>query len=117
MTHVVREKRWGAEEIIEFGPYLVKRLTIEPGKTTSMHFHYAKRETIYVLKGTLVIHFDDSRRDALVLEEGDDCTIPEGRSNAHRMESERGCEYLECSTPQIDDSERLYLVPGDSGRD
>lgn len=107
-------KRWGSEEILELGPYLVKRLKLNAGKTTSMHFHYAKRETIYVLHGILRVQFDDGR-DPWFGRPGEVLTIPEGRANAHAMSSEVGCEYIECSTPQVTDSERLYLMEGDDG--
>jgi mannose-6-phosphate isomerase-like protein (cupin superfamily) len=98
-------KRWGSEEILFFGAYMLKQLVLDPGQCTSMHFHYAKCETLYVLRGSLVIEFEE--RKTVYLERDESLTIYEGKSNAHRMRSAGGCVYLEASTPHRHDSERI----------
>lgn len=99
-------KRWGQEITYHVGEYMLKRIHLDG--QTSMHFHYAKTETLYVLEGTVIVTFHDGR-PAAVLNPGDTLTIQAGKKNAHRMQSYDGeVVYLEASTPHPDDSERLY---------
>lgn len=96
------------EKIIYHGAYMVKRLTIPEGVSTSTHFHYGKTETLIVLKGTVLVEFVDG--PPVRLAPGDTLTIEAGRKNAHRMTSPVGCGeavYFEASTPHPDDSERV----------
>lgn len=103
-------KRWGGEEILYVGEYMLKRLTLTPGERTSMHFHYGKTETLFVLSGDLLVSFQSGASD-VHLRRGETLTIRAGRVNAHRMISgrENGCVYVEASTPHVDDSERVEL--------
>lgn len=103
----VIEKRWGSETILFSGAYLVKRLVLNAGCETSMHFHYAKCETIVVESGELWIDFEG--RPSVMLYAGQHLTIREGKVNAHRMQSNIGCVYIEASTPHECDSERIRL--------
>lgn len=102
------EKPWGSEEVLEINEkYMVKKLTMWAGHRCSLQYHKIKRETIYVLSGTLKIIQGESQD---VLEEklyhaGDMITIPPGR--IHRMESVKDAVYLEASTPEKDDVIRL----------
>lgn len=100
-------KRWGSEEILFFGPYMVKKLIIEPGHTTSMHFHNCKTETLIMYDGSVTVHFEDMR-PSVTLVAGQTLTIHEGRANAHRMEAgPAGADYWEASTPHKDDNYRV----------
>lgn len=106
------EKRWGREEILYHGQYLLKQLTLNPASQTSMHFHYVKTETLFILDGSLMIQFDDANLEDVELEAGDHYTIAEGKINAHRMindDPNKRCVYLEASTPHLYDSERIRL--------
>ena len=48
------KKPWGAEEIIEHNEnYVVKRLTMKKGHRCSLQYHNKKKETIYVISGSL----------------------------------------------------------------
>ena len=104
------EKPWGKEEIlVVMDQYVVKRLYMNPGKRCSKQYHEHKIETIYVLSGILLIHFDD---ETLELVEGDHMTILPGTN--HRMEGKPifgyphlPAVYLECSTAELDDVVRL----------
>ena len=94
-----RTKRWGSEQVVFYGPYIVKRLVING--VTSMHYHNAKTETIIVEHGTLYVDTPDKTH---VLEPGDTLTLYENQR--HSM---RGLDavYIECSTPQLYDSVRV----------
>lgn len=104
------KKPWGKEEIlVVMDKYVVKRLYMNPGKRCSKQYHEYKTETIYVLSGLLLIHFDD---ETLELAEGDHVTILPGC--IHRMEGghtfgfpNNPAVYLECSTTEMDDVVRL----------
>lgn len=87
----------------------MKRLWLNAGQETSMHFHYAKCETIYVIEGDLRIIFEDVNKPSVILGPGEHHTIREGKINAHRMQSNEGCKYIEASTPHECDSERIRL--------
>jgi mannose-6-phosphate isomerase-like protein (cupin superfamily) len=97
----------GTEEVLFSGAYMVKRLVLLPAAQTSMHFHYAKCETLIVVAGSLAVCFDQG--GPVYLGPGDHLSIREGRIHAHRMTAgPNGCEFIECSTPHPGDSERLY---------
>jgi uncharacterized cupin superfamily protein len=110
MQQVIKtvNKRWGCEEFLFSGAYLVKRLKLQGA--TSMHFHYAKCETIFVIDGCLTIEFESEEHELVVLLPGEFITIREGRVNAHAMRSEAGCVYLEASTPHEYDAQRVSEV-------
>jgi len=100
------EKPWGRETILEANAkYVVKKLTMYAGKRCSRQFHNVKTETIHVLKGDLIIEIDGQ---AEFYFEGSTITILAG--TIHRMSAPVGSypvEYLECSTPELDDVVRL----------
>lgn len=100
------EKPWGKEEILSVQQkYMVKRLTMKFGHRCSMQYHNRKIETIYVVKGVLLIH--NELGHIRELKEGEFCTIIRGE--VHRMEggSHPHVVYLEASTPENDDVVRL----------
>jgi uncharacterized cupin superfamily protein len=113
-------KRWGSETILFYGPYLVKRLKLNAGWSTSIHWHNCKTETIIVESGILQVVFDDPTVDIIDVDgerqpagdvvsliDGESITIFEGRQSAHAMRSTTGCSYIEASTPHTVDSERV----------
>jgi mannose-6-phosphate isomerase-like protein (cupin superfamily) len=54
------EKRWGYELIyINTEDYCMKQLVIRAGKSTSMHFHVHKHETLTVVQGELHLSYKD----------------------------------------------------------
>lgn len=102
------EKPWGKEEVVEINNrYMVKRLTMWKGHRCSLQFHKVKQETIYVLSGSLRIVSgpDADSLGSRVLGPNDSMTIPPGV--VHRMEGVEDSVYLEASTPEMDDVERL----------
>ena len=60
------EKPWGKEEIIEINEnYMVKKLTMYKNHRCSLQFHNYKKETIYVLSGSLKITSGLNKKDLL----------------------------------------------------
>jgi mannose-6-phosphate isomerase len=105
---LIVEKPWGREEILEVcEKYVVKRLTMWAGHRCSLQFHELKRETIYVLSGSLKITHGSDQENlvARLYRAGDSLTIPPG--TVHRMEAIEDAMYLEASTPELDDVVRL----------
>jgi mannose-6-phosphate isomerase-like protein (cupin superfamily) len=106
---LVTNKPWGKEEILEANDkYVVKRLHMHEGKRCSLQYHERKTETIYVLKGTLLIITQEwPGEDTIIttLKPGDTYTIvPE---YVHRMAAKEDSVYLECSTTELDDVVRI----------
>ena len=108
-------KPWGSEEILEHNEkYVLKRLTMKAGCRCSLQYHEKKRETIYVLSGNLLIErmgLEDLKKpdlqvDILMLTPSQSTTIP--ALLVHRMEAKKeDCVYLEASTPELDDVQRI----------
>ena len=102
------EKPWGKEEIIEINEnYMVKKLTMFKNHRCSLQFHNYKKETIYVLSGSLKIISGPNSHDLLenIFTSGEATTILPGI--VHRMEALEDSVYLEASTPEIDDVVRI----------
>ncbi|HEY2775317.1 MAG TPA: cupin domain-containing protein [Candidatus Binatia bacterium] len=103
------EKPWGHELIwAHSGRYAGKILFIRAGHALSYQFHRVKEETIYVLRGTLRVHWSDDDGPPRVedLEAGSVFHVPPGRR--HRFEATGDVELLEASTPELDDIVRLH---------
>jgi len=102
------EKPWGGEELIEVNDrYMFKRLTMRAGHRCSLQYHKVKRETIYVLSGSLRILSGPSAEalGAKIYGPGETITLAPGV--VHRMEGVTDSVYLEASTPELDDVVRL----------
>jgi len=102
------EKPWGKEEVIEINDrYMMKKLTMSEGHRCSIQYHNKKKETIYVLSGRLRIYNGPSIEtlESRVFLPGETITIAPGV--VHRMEAVVDSEYLEASTPEMDDVVRL----------
>jgi len=100
-THI--DKPWGYEELIEYNSnYVVKKLFMKKGHSCSLQYHEIKRETIVILKGSLIIYIGDEKKE---YHEGDSVTIPP--FTHHMMEGLEDCLYLESSTNELWDVVRL----------
>ena len=101
------EKPWGYEIIwARTDLYVGKILHIEPGHVLSLQYHNQKDESIYVLKGEIVLRFQ--RDDTLIerpLRQGEAFHIQP--KLIHQFEAVVASDLLEASTPQIDDVVRL----------
>lgn len=102
------KKPWGQEELIEVNKdYMVKKLTMFKDHRCSLQFHKYKKETIYVLSGELEILIGKNK-ESLERKKyiaGESVTIDP--NIIHRMRGITETTYLECSTPQLEDVERL----------
>lgn len=101
-------KPWGQEEIlINTDTYVVKRIYIMPGHRMSLQYHELKEETIYVLKGVLVIWSSEEFEDHITLVPGDVYHVKPNTVHRFGAPNEHDTEILECSTTELNDVVRL----------
>jgi len=111
------EKPWGYEILwAKTGRYAGKLLHIHAGHALSYQFHRTKEESIYVLSGTLRLHWsgDDSAPRVEEFAPGGGFHVRPGLR--HRFEAVGEVELLEVSTPELDDVVRLDDRYGRAGR-
>ena len=104
------QKPWGKEELIEKNDrYMLKKLTMFAGERCSLQYHNYKKETIYVLSGELKICKGENEKEleSKIYYSGESITLKPGE--IHRMEAIEESEYLEASTPEIDDVIRIMV--------
>ena len=85
-----------------------KTLIINPGQCTSLHYHEKKHETMYVMRGSVDIHFPTSGMPQSIqhLHAGEYVEILP--MTKHRIfAGELGLTLIEASTPHPDDSVRV----------
>ena len=102
------EKPWGWELWwAHTERYVAKILHINRGAALSYQFHRKKDETIYVLRGELMLEFapGGGRVTRRRLRPGDGLRIRPG--DHHRMTAITACDVLEASTPEVHDVVRL----------
>lgn len=101
------DKPWGHELIwARTDRYVGKILHIEPGHLLSLQYHNRKDETIYVLRGEIVLRLKQG--ETLIersLREGESFHIQP--KLIHQFEAVTAADLLEVSTPEIDDVVRL----------
>jgi mannose-6-phosphate isomerase len=100
-------KPWGYELIFaKTSRYVGKILHINCGETLSLQYHNVKEETLYVVRGELMLTIEsDGDRRVLPLREGESFHIPPRL--IHRMEAVIDTDVAEVSTPELDDVVRL----------
>ena len=96
-------KDWGSELWLaknQENNYCGKILYINPGHSTSMHFHSDKHETFYILEGELnveTVNTETTERTNYLLEEGD--TFEIDRLVPHQLStSNSSVRFIEIST-------------------
>jgi len=102
------QKPWGDEKIwAKTDKYVGKILTIKSGHKLSRQYHNEKDETIYVLKGDLMLEIGkDDNMEKLLLVPGSCYRIYP--NTVHRfIAGDYDCVLLEVSTPELDDVVRL----------
>lgn len=129
--HIVT-KGWGYEMWIENNnEYCGKRLCVLPGKYCSIHYHVNKKETFYVLSGSLrldvyrKIDHNEINKNLwlneneivypeykLRLHPGDSFTIDRLHPHQFTALANNPCEFIEFSTHH-DDNDSYRLVKGD----
>jgi mannose-6-phosphate isomerase-like protein (cupin superfamily) len=135
MNKIVK-KHWGQELWIADGvrtPYALKRILFKAGNRTSLQVHEKKFETNYVLSGTGLLYkskdvFDidnflkngmtveevsnyETKLDVIQLSPGIIFDVSPGY--VHRVVATTDLEFMEASTPELDDVIRLQ---DDQGR-
>jgi mannose-6-phosphate isomerase-like protein (cupin superfamily) len=110
------EKEWGHEIWLANNKdedYCGKILFIKKNKSTSMHYHLSKHETMYVLEGSLMIdgladRHSQSYKFSMLVGEGESVEIERGRP--HKLiADEQDTTIIEVSTFHKDeDSYRLW---------
>ena len=110
------EKPWGHEIWLannEEENYCAKILFIKKDKSTSMHYHLDKHETMHVLRGTLMVdglqdRHSQAYRFSMRAEEGESLEIE--RSRAHKLIAHHeDLTVIEASTFHKDeDSYKLF---------
>lgn len=99
------EKSWGHEIWLANNKdedYCAKILFIEKDKSTSMHYHVKKHETMYILSGTLMIdglhdRYTRSYKYSILAKQGESVEIERGR--VHKLIAHGGdLTIIEAST-------------------
>ena len=108
------EKPWGYELLwAHSAHYAGKLLHVEPGRRLSLQYHREKHETLYLLSGCADV--DVQTADGIVrtvpARPGDVFVVEPGM--LHRIAARTTCEFLEVSTPELDD---VVRVADDYGR-
>ena len=100
-------KPWGYELIwARTDRYVGKILHIEAGHVLSLQYHNEKDESIYVLRGEIVLRIrQDGTLIERVMKEGEACHI--APTVVHQFEAVVPTDLLEASTPELDDIVRL----------
>jgi len=102
------EKPWGWELWwAHTDRYVGKILHIKKGGALSLQFHRKKDETVYLLRGELLVEFAPRgrRRSRWVMRSGEALRIRPG--DLHRMTAVTTCDVLEASTPEVEDVVRI----------
>ncbi|MEN8041432.1 MAG: cupin domain-containing protein [Actinomycetota bacterium] len=103
------DKPWGYEYIWTETPYYTgKKIHVNAGNRLSLQYHHTKRESVFVLSGTLHLHLgqgDEAR--ILELQEGESYDI--AALEVHRFEAPASgdVDIIEVATPEVDDIVRL----------
>ncbi len=101
------EKPWGYELIwARTGRYVGKILHIEAGHVLSLQYHNVKDESIYVLRGEIVLRL--MQGETLIertVRAGEAFHVPP--KLVHQFEAVVASDLLEASTPELDDVVRL----------
>jgi D-lyxose ketol-isomerase len=118
MNHVVINKIWGYEIWIENNKlYCGKHLHVIPNKMCSVHYHKIKKETFYIIEGSLVLEYSSfldteswkkDKFDKIILSKGESFTIDPLVAHRFYCDSSYPCDFIEFSTHHDDnDSYRI----------
>ena len=117
-------KGWGYELWIENNElYCGKHLHVLPSKWCSIHYHKNKKETFYVIKGELLLHYSycidlkyltsrDADYEVKVLRPGDSFTLNTGVAHRFTSNTSEACDFIEISTHH-DDADSYRILKGD----
>lgn len=97
------DKPWGYEKVlISTEKYLNKELFIKEGYQTSFHYHEKKDETMYIIKGSGYMEYENRKE---YFSESDTIRIEPGKE--HSIVATDNLVLHEISTPHLDDTIRI----------
>jgi len=102
------EKPWGREVwIAHTDKYAMKLIEIRKGTRSSLQYHVAKHEHIYVDRGTLQMEWENEhgQMETVLLGPGDVIENRPGRK--HRATAVEDVRLFEVSTPELSDVVRV----------
>lgn len=103
MTMKVVDKPWGREDWLVVGDRIaMKRLVVFAGKRFSLQYHEQKEEAWLFVRGSALITIGETKQ---VSKAGD--VIHLRPRTIHRVEAIDETEFIEVSTPELDDVVRL----------
>ena len=109
------DKGWGSEEIwVTNDKYCSKFMHFKEGAKFSMHFHAVKEETWYVLSGTFLVRYIDTKNSKVHEKQLDVGDVWHNELlKPHQLICTQKGTILEVSTPDsVEDNYRV--MPGDS---
>ena len=95
---LIHKKVWGEEHWIVNKEYCGKKLVVNRGFRSSIHYHKDKDETFYMLSGKLLMELDGTQR---ILKAGDKLYVP--TEAKHRFTGLENSEMIEFSTHHRED--------------
>lgn len=103
IEELLDNKLWGKEEIIQATQkYVMKKLSINKGKSISLQKHESKEETMYISQG---LGYAIVGNTARYVSEGDSIHIKP--NTVHKIIALSKLEIIEASTSELDDIVRL----------
>lgn len=113
------EKIWGYEVWIENNElYCGKHLHIIPAHSCSVHFHKIKKETFYILNGTLELQYSNildknfwkqKLYNTIILNKNDAFTISPYIAHRFLARNDKSCDFIEISTHH-DNSDSYRII-------
>ena len=103
-----QDKPWGHERLWAWSEtYVGKLLHVKAGESLSLQYHERKDETISLLSGRAELQHaeGEGELETRILEPGDCVRVRPGMR--HRMTALEDSDFLEVSTPELDDVVRL----------
>ena len=117
---IVGKRDWGEEKLLVLISKLLslKLLTLKKGKKGGLQFHHKKNECGYLLKGKLLVRYDDGsgKLKNKTLKPGDSFHFPPG--SIHQEEALETCKIIEASSPHFNDRvrvENIYNIKAHGG--
>ena len=102
------EKPWGNEKwIAVHDQYALKIITLSKGERTSLQYHNQKEEHIYICSGTLEVEEDNEHNELITTLYGPGDIMFNAVKKRHRLKAIETCEFIEVSTPYLDDVVRV----------
>jgi mannose-6-phosphate isomerase-like protein (cupin superfamily) len=116
----VGKRNWGEEKLLALIPKILslKLLKLKKGKKGGLQYHHKKNECGYIIKGKLLIRFDNGngKLSKKIIKKGDSFHFPPG--SVHQEEAITDCNILEASSPHFNDRvrvERKYNIKEEEG--